>query len=72
MVSFMLNGARVQADPKWSLLEAIRFYGINIPTLCYDEGLTPYGVCRMCVVEAGNENRAKTCGFLHASCYGRA
>ena len=64
MVSFMLNGAIVQADPKWSLLEAIRFYGINIPTLCYDEGLTPYGVCRMCVVEAGNGNRAK----LVASC----
>ena len=72
MVSFMLNGAQVQADPKWSLLEAIQFYGISIPTLCHDEGLTPYGVCRMCVVEVGKWEQDKTCGFLHASCHGRA
>jgi NADH dehydrogenase/NADH:ubiquinone oxidoreductase subunit G len=64
MVTFMLNGAQVQADPNWSLLEAIRFYGVHIPTLCYDEGLTPYGVCRLCVVELGSGNRTK----LVASC----
>ena len=64
MVTLMLNGAEVQADPKWNLLEAIRFYGIDIPTLCYDEGLTPLGVCRLCVVEIGSGDRAK----LVASC----
>ena len=64
MVNILLNGAEVQVDPHWSLLEAIRFYGIDIPTLCYDEGLTPYGVCRLCVVEIGNGDRAK----LVASC----
>ncbi len=35
-----------------------------IPTLCYDEGLTPYGGCRLCVVELGSGKRAK----LVASC----
>lgn len=64
MVTFMLNGAQVQADPNWSLLEAIRFYGVHIPTLCYDEGLSPYGVCRLCVVELGSGNKTK----LVASC----
>jgi bidirectional [NiFe] hydrogenase diaphorase subunit len=64
MVTIMLNGAEVQADPAWSLLEAIRFYGINIPTLCYDEGLTPYGACRLCVVEVGSGDRTK----IVASC----
>jgi bidirectional [NiFe] hydrogenase diaphorase subunit len=59
MVSFMLNGAQVQADPNWSLLEAIQFYGINIPTLCYNEGLTPYGTCRLCVVEISSGGRTK-------------
>ena len=59
MVTFTLNGAEVQADPNWSLLEAIQFYGIDIPTLCHDEGLTPYGVCRLCVVEIGSEDRSK-------------
>lgn len=64
MVSFMLNGAQVQADPSWNLLEAIQFYGISIPTLCYDEGLAPYGVCRLCLVEIGSRGRPK----LVASC----
>ncbi|MBE0520894.1 MAG: (2Fe-2S)-binding protein [Candidatus Methanoperedenaceae archaeon] len=59
MVTFLLNGAEVQADPNWSLLEAIQFYGIDIPTLCHNEGLTPYGVCRLCVVEIENGTRAK-------------
>ena len=59
MITFILNGAEVQADPNWSLLEAIQFYGIDIPTLCHDEGLTPYGVCRLCVVEIGSEDRSK-------------
>jgi bidirectional [NiFe] hydrogenase diaphorase subunit len=64
MVNIMLNGAEVQVDPYWSLLEAIQFYGIDIPTLCYDEGLTPYGVCRLCVVEIGSGDKTK----LVASC----
>lgn len=65
MVTIMLNGAEVQADPHWSLLEAIQFYGIDIPTLCHDEGLTPYGVCRLCVVEIGSGNKTS----LVASCW---
>ncbi len=64
MVTFMLNGAEVQADPNWSLLEAAKFYGLSIPTLCHDEGLTPYGVCRLCVMEVGSSGRTK----LVASC----
>lgn len=64
MVTFSLNGSYVQADPKWSLLEAMQFYGLNIPTLCHDEGLTPYGTCRLCVVEIGKGDRSK----LVASC----
>jgi len=64
MIKIMLNGAEVQVGPHWSLLEAIQFYGINIPTLCHDEGLTPYGVCRLCVVEIGSGDKTK----LVASC----
>ncbi|KAF5426365.1 coenzyme F420 hydrogenase subunit beta [Candidatus Methanomarinus sp.] len=64
MVPFMLNGAEVLADPTWNLLEAIKFYGIDIPTLCYDEGLSPYGACRLCLVEVGSGDSTK----LVASC----
>jgi NADP-reducing hydrogenase subunit HndD len=40
------------AVPKGStILEAARFAGINIPTLCYLKDLNEIGACRVCVVE---------------------
>lgn len=59
MLKLKINGVEVQAEEDWTLLEAIRFYGINIPTICHLDGLTPYGVCRLCVVEIGKGDRAK-------------
>ena len=35
----------------WTILEACRAQGIETPTLCYLETLTPVNVCRVCVVE---------------------
>jgi len=32
---------------------------LPIPTLCHMEGLSPYGACRLCVVEIGEGPRAK-------------
>jgi len=55
----MLNGLEVQVEEGTTLLEAAKFYGFPIPTLCYNEGLTPYGACRLCVVEIGEGPRAK-------------
>src|SRR5262245_39931954 len=34
-----------------TILEAARGLGIDTPTLCYLENLTPVNVCRVCVVE---------------------
>ena len=34
-----------------TILEAARLLGIDTPTLCYLENLTPVNVCRVCVVE---------------------
>ncbi len=34
-----------------SVLEAAREHGIDIPTLCWLEGLTLWGGCRLCMVE---------------------
>ncbi len=59
MITFRMNGLEVSAEEGWTILEAARFYGLEIPTLCYYEGLTPYGGCRMCVVEIGEGERAK-------------
>lgn len=34
-----------------TILKAAERAGIEIPTICYDERLTPAGACRMCLVE---------------------
>jgi bidirectional [NiFe] hydrogenase diaphorase subunit len=59
MITFTLNGLEVQVEEGTTLLEAAKFYGFPIPTLCYNEGLSPYGACRLCVVEIGEGARAK-------------
>ncbi|NIO05616.1 MAG: hypothetical protein GTN74_13725 [Proteobacteria bacterium] len=59
MINLTINRLKVSVEEGTTLLEASRFYGFPIPTLCYDEGLSPYGACRLCVVEIGDEKKAK-------------
>lgn len=59
MITVTLNGLDVQAEEGWTILETCNFYGIEIPTLCYNEGLSPYGACRLCIVEIGEGSRKK-------------
>ena len=59
MVTFKLNGLEVQAEKGTTILEVCKFYGIDIPTLCYYEGLDSYGGCRLCLVEIGKGDRTK-------------
>ena len=59
MLTLRLNGVDVQAEEGWTLLETARFYGLPIPTLCYHEGLSPYGACRLCLVEIGEKENSK-------------
>jgi NADH dehydrogenase/NADH:ubiquinone oxidoreductase subunit G len=47
-----------------TVLEAARSVGIFIPTLCHHEKLEPFGGCRVCIVEAEVDGKAK----LAASC----
>jgi len=51
MISLTINGQSIQAEPGVSVLQAARQNGIQIPTLCDHPNLTPYGGCRLCVVE---------------------
>jgi NADH dehydrogenase/NADH:ubiquinone oxidoreductase subunit G len=59
MVSLTINGLEVTVERGSTLLEAAQFLGFSIPTLCHLEGLTPYGACRLCVVEVGGGPSAK-------------
>lgn len=51
MPELVINGIPYHAAPQANLLEAIRRAGVDLPTLCYLEGLPPYGACRLCLVE---------------------
>jgi bidirectional [NiFe] hydrogenase diaphorase subunit len=53
MISLTLNGVTASVEQGSTVLEAAQFLGFPIPTLCHMEGLSPYGACRLCVVEIG-------------------
>ena len=59
MPKLSINGVEVEIERGTSVLEAATFLGIPIPTLCHDDGLTPYGACRLCVVEVGRPPHSK-------------
>jgi len=59
MVTLEINGLQVSVENGSTLLEAAQFLGFPIPTLCHMEGLSPYGACRLCVVEIGEGPAAK-------------
>jgi iron-only hydrogenase group A len=46
-----INGKSYEVPETTTILEAAKQAGINIPTLCYLEGLQPMGACRVCLVE---------------------
>ena len=55
-----INGINVEAKEGMTILQAAREYGINIPTLCYLEGVNDIGSCRLCVVEIEGESVLRT------------
>jgi len=59
MTTLTVNGLPVTVEPGTTLLETAQFLNFPIPTLCHMEGLSPYGACRLCVVEIGEGPRAK-------------
>ncbi len=50
-IAIEIDGKSVTAPEGATILEAARSIGIETPTLCYLENLTPVNVCRVCVVE---------------------
>ena len=50
-VELTIDGQAVSVPAGSTIFEACRAQGIDTPTLCYLENLTPVNVCRVCVVE---------------------
>ena len=51
MVQLTINNKKISAEAGTTILEAAKKSGINIPTLCYLEGVHKFGSCRVCSVE---------------------
>jgi len=51
MVTITIDGQKVQGEKGETILQVARRAGFEIPTLCYHPLLSPYGACRLCVVE---------------------
>lgn len=47
----VIDGNEVSFTPGETVLQVARRAGIDIPTLCHDDRLTPAGACRLCLVE---------------------
>ena len=51
IVTLKIDDKEVSARRDQSILDVARENGIDIPTLCFLEGLTTWGACRLCLVE---------------------
>ena len=62
MKTMILDGVEVSFSPGETIYEVASRAGGEIPTLCYDRRLDPFGGCRMCVVEVeGVANPVASC-----------
>jgi predicted molibdopterin-dependent oxidoreductase YjgC len=50
-VDLEIDGVAVRAREGETILDACRRQGLDLPTLCYGETLTPVNACRVCMVE---------------------
>ena len=55
-----IDGRNVEAAEGMTILAAAKTASIEIPTLCYLEGISDIGACRLCVVEVEGKNELAT------------
>lgn len=64
MVNIKINGMPLSVPSGISILEAARYAGIEIPTLCYLKEINQIGACRICMVEVkGARSLVASCVF---------
>ncbi len=59
MIPFVIDGKNVEGKEDSSILETALDAGIEIPRLCYNEAVKPYGACRLCLVEVVKKGRSR-------------
>ena len=61
-VSIRIDGEDVTVPEGATILDACKAAGVDTPTICYHDTLTPVNVCRVCVVEVeGNRTLVPSC-----------
>ena len=59
MPKIRIDGIGFDAPDGWTIMEAARYLGLDIPTLCHHDGLSPWGGCRLCIVEIMRDKKTK-------------
>lgn len=59
MPNITINGVKMSAEPGETILKVCQRNSIDVPTLCYEKALDPYGACRMCLVEIRVQGRSQ-------------
>lgn len=61
-VKLTIDGIEMDVPKSYTILDAAREHGIDIPTLCHLKGINEIGACRMCIVEVeGARGFATSC-----------
>lgn len=61
-VKITVDGRPVEVDDGGTILDALRGLGVDTPTLCYADNLTPVNACRVCMVEVeGSRTLVPSC-----------
>ena len=59
MAAISIDGKNLEFEGRLTILEAAKKLQIKVPTLCHNEHLSPYGGCRICLVEAATRAAPK-------------
>jgi NADH dehydrogenase/NADH:ubiquinone oxidoreductase subunit G len=51
LIDLEVDGTTVRVPEGSTILDACRSQGVDTPTLCFADNLTPVNACRVCVVE---------------------
>ncbi|WFD10684.1 NADH-dependent [FeFe] hydrogenase, group A6 [Tepidibacter hydrothermalis] len=61
-VTLTIDNVKIEVPKEYTILQAAREIGIDIPTLCYLKDINEIGACRMCLVEIeGARNLQASC-----------
>ena len=60
-IRLTIDGREVEVPAGTTIWDAARAAGVEIPVLCHDPRLQPVGVCRVCLVDVGENKLAASC-----------